>query len=85
MFIQSDIHEGNFILDPAGRLCLIDFETVGLPPESFAVWSAKASRKPFIRSVADYLPSWTSPNLAAMDKARGILVMCADPTLSMNT
>ena len=85
MFIQSDIHEGNFILDPAGRLCLIDLETVGLLPESIAVYSVKASRKPFIGSFADYLPSWTSPNLAAMDKARGILVMCADPALGTTT
>ena len=81
MFTQSDVHEGNFILDPAGRLCLVDFETVGLLPESFAVYTVKVSREPFVKSVGNCLPSWTSPNLAAMAKARTIVNMSADPTL----
>ena len=85
MFTQSDIHEGNFILDREARLCLVDFDTVGLLPKSFAVYTVKASGKPFAKSVAKYLPTWTSPNLASMDVAKGMLMMLADVTLGMTT
>ena len=83
--MQSDIHEGNFILDPTGRLCLVDFNSVGLLPKSFAVRAVKFPGKPFNKGIADHLPSWTSPNLASMARARYILVMIADPTLGTTT
>jgi hypothetical protein len=75
------MHEGNFILDSMGRLCLVDFDSVGLLPKSFAVYTVKVSGKPFAEKVANYLPSWTSSNLFSMERAGGILIMCADSTL----
>ena len=85
MFTQSDMHEGNFILDHTGRPCLVDFDSVGLLPKSFAVYTVKASGKPFVRSVAKYLPTWTSPNLVSLSKAGAILMMLADATLGITT
>jgi predicted unusual protein kinase regulating ubiquinone biosynthesis (AarF/ABC1/UbiB family) len=57
MFTQSDMHVGSFILDPTGRLCLVDFDTVGLLPKYFAVYTVKVSHEPFVQNVAIYLPS----------------------------
>jgi len=80
VFTQSDL-ESNVDLDTSGRLCIFDFESVGLLPESFAVYTVIMSMKPFMKDVARYLPSWTSPNLASMQRAGEILWMCADVTL----
>ena len=53
MFTQSDL-ERNVDLDNSGRLSLFDFETVGLLPESFAVYTVAMSMKPFVKVVARY-------------------------------
>jgi len=80
VFAQSDMHEGNFILDPTGRICLVDFNTVGVLPRSFAVYTMKMSVRPFVESVARYLPTWTSPNLVSLAEVRDVLIRTADRT-----
>ena len=69
VFAQSDL-ESN-----------VDFESVGLLPEYFAVYTVIMSMKPFMKDVARYLSSWTSPNLVSMQRAGEIPWMCADVTL----
>ena len=46
--------ERNVNLDNSGRLCLFDFETVGLLPEFFTVYTVAMSMKPFVKVVARY-------------------------------
>jgi hypothetical protein len=74
VFTQSDL-ETNVDLDTSGRLCLFDFESVGLLPESFAFYTVNMCMKPFVIEVASYLPFWTSPNLTSMARAGEILRM----------
>jgi hypothetical protein len=81
MFMQSDVHERNIVLDPTGRLYPVGFGAVGLPPKSFVVYTVMAPHDPFAGGVASCLPSWKSSNLAAVDRAKGILVVAANPTL----
>jgi len=85
VFGQSDMHEGNFILDPTGKICLVDFNTVGLLPKSFAVYTLRVPVKPFVESVGKYLPALTSPNLVSLSEARDILIRIADRTLGNTT
>jgi len=79
------MHEGNFILDPTGKICLVDFDTVGLLPKSFAVYTLRVPVKPFVESVVKYLPTWTSPNLVPLSEARDILIRTSDRTLGKTT
>ena len=67
------MYEGNFVLDPTGRPCFVDFETMELLPGPFAVYTLKTSGKPFVRNVADHLRVWTSSDLVPMQKLRRYL------------
>ena len=79
VFTQTDMHEDNFFLDTEGKLCLIDFESVALLPESFGN-CALASSDPFVKKVADCL-NWSTHNLKSMGTAMGLLTMIGDETL----
>ena len=79
------MHEGNFVLDLTGRLCLVNFEAMGLLPELFAVYTLKTSGKPFVRNVANHLQLWTSSDLVPMQKVKEVLATCADRTPGTTT
>ena len=79
MFTQSDVHEGNFLLDTEDKMCLVDFGDVALLPESFGNYGM-AWKLPFIEKVASYL-DWPRDNVKSMGKARGLLLMIGDPRL----
>jgi hypothetical protein len=73
--------ESNFLFDTNGKMCIVDFEDVGLLPESFANYTVLSGRSHFAKEVARYL-GWTpSSNLESMAMAGGILNMLSDPTL----
>jgi len=84
LFTQSDMHEGNFLLDSNGKMCLIDFDLVGLLPESFVSWTMHWDPESFAGAVAEYLDLPESLNLYSMSRAGGILIMIADRTLGLD-
>ena len=67
-----------------GNTCLLDFEDVGLLPESFASYTMSGN-EPFVKEVAEYLQWPASRNLRSMGRIRSILVMIGDSTLGMST
>jgi len=77
--------ESNFFLDTNGKMCIVDFEDVGLLPESFASYTVHLVSDLFIREVAGYLDWSLSPNLHSMAVARAMLNMISDSTLGMST
>jgi len=79
--MQPDMHEDNFLIDDTGRICLVDFETVGRLPESFASYIGHLPDTPFVKGVASHLGWRESPNLHSLIRAKGVLWMCADPSL----
>jgi len=70
---------GNFGVDLEGRICLFDFEEVGLLPESFASYTMA------VRGVAPYLNWSRSPHLEAVSKIAQNLIIIANPTFGMST
>jgi len=81
VFTQSNPHEMNFLIDKDGKICLVDFDTVVLLPESFASYTMHINTDPFVQEVAKFLDWPRSPNYRSMSVARSLLVMIADPTL----
>ncbi|KAF7324913.1 hypothetical protein MKEN_00533500 [Mycena kentingensis (nom. inval.)] len=41
IFLQADMHAGNYGVDSEGRIVLLDFGTIGVVPESFALLTLK--------------------------------------------
>ena len=82
VFTQSDMHEGNFLVDDAGKICLVDFNDIGRLPESFASYTVDVTENSFVKGVARYLGWPESPNLRSLKSAAGVLWVCGDPTLS---
>jgi hypothetical protein len=83
VFTQSDMDEGNFFIDNNGKMCILDFEQIGILPESFAKYTMYASRSAFVKNVAQYLDWPPSSNLKSMGRAGSILMMLGDSTLGM--
>jgi hypothetical protein len=77
--------ESNFFIDTNGRMCVVDFENVGLLPEFFASYTVHVSSDPFVMEVAQYLDWPRSPNLDSMIRASVILRTISDPTLGTST
>ena len=85
VFTQSDMDESNFFIDANGEMCLGDFKSIGLLPESFASYTMYCYRDPFVIEVAKYLDWSRSPNLYSMARACEILQKMGDPTLGMSS
>ncbi|KIM41131.1 hypothetical protein M413DRAFT_445848 [Hebeloma cylindrosporum] len=85
IFTQSDMHGSNFALDKDNKICMFDFEAIGVLPETFARFTLTLGRDPFLARVAACL-GWTTDdrNRASMERAGGMLVMMADPTLGLD-
>jgi hypothetical protein len=81
VFTQSDMDESNFFIDTNGKMCIIDFEDVGLLPESFASYTVHLRRNPFTSEVVKHLDWSVSPNLRSMARAGGILKASGNETL----
>jgi hypothetical protein len=77
--------ESNFLLDTNGKMCIVDFEDVGLLPQSFAKYTVHSEHSHFASEVARYLDWPRSSNLHSMAIAGGILNMMGDPTLGTST
>jgi hypothetical protein len=77
--------ESNFFLDTNGKMCIVDFEMVGLLPESFASYTVHSKLDNFAREVAGYLDWSPSPNHYSMARAGVILNTVGDTTLGTST
>lgn len=53
--------ESNFLIDTDGKMCIVDFEAIGLLPQSFASYTVYSKSNPFISKVARYLVANLSP------------------------
>jgi len=85
VFTQSDMDKGNFFIDNNGKICILNFEQIGILPESFAQYTMYESRSAFVENVARYL-DWPPPsNLESMARAGSMLMMLGDSTLGMPT
>ncbi|KAA1478094.1 hypothetical protein DENSPDRAFT_657798 [Dentipellis sp. KUC8613] len=85
VFTQSEMDASNFFLDSSGRICMLDFEAIGVLPESFASSTMHMnSGRPFVHNVARYLDWPEPPHLQSMAQAAYILAMIADPTLGLD-
>ncbi|KIL62684.1 hypothetical protein M378DRAFT_128508 [Amanita muscaria Koide BX008] len=83
-FTQSDMDKSHFFIDNNGNMCILDFKTVVILPESFASYTMYASSSPFGKNVARCLGWPPSSNLESMRKAGAILMMLADETLGLD-
>lgn len=78
MFTQADMHHSNFGVDENGRTVLMDFNKVGLLPESFVAFTLP-------RSIAASLGLSGNSKLTSMAAIAHCLGMLADPTLGMES
>ncbi|KDQ09002.1 hypothetical protein BOTBODRAFT_179341 [Botryobasidium botryosum FD-172 SS1] len=84
IFTQSDMDKSNFFLDGNGKICIIDFDTVALLPESFASYTMRSGTNLFASEVAEYLDWPRSPNQYSMARAGVIINMTSDWTLGLD-
>ena len=83
MFTQSDMHDSNFGVDENGRTVLMDFNMVGLLPESFIAFTLSCDKK--------FAPIVTSLGLSGNSKLYSMtaiaccLAMVSDPTFGAST
>lgn len=63
---------------------MVDFEGVGLLPQSFASYTMHCGYNPFVKEVASYLDWSPSPNLYSMAEAQSNLIVYYDETLGMS-
>lgn len=84
IFIQSDMDPSKFGVDDEGKTVLLDFGSVGLLPESFAVFTM-SSCNTFITAVSRYL-NWppSNNNQKSMAIIRGFLWMVSDQSLGLD-
>jgi len=80
MFAQSDMDLSNFGIDESGKTVIMDFETVGLLPETFVAYTMSPHRA---------LPIATSlglsyDSIASMSGIAWLLWMSSDPRLGLN-
>ncbi|KIM41209.1 hypothetical protein M413DRAFT_445255, partial [Hebeloma cylindrosporum] len=68
VFTQTDIDEGNFILDTEEKMCLIDFDSVAILPESFGNRFLASHQTHFLLDVAACL-KWPTHNVDSMVRA----------------
>jgi hypothetical protein len=80
VFTQSGMHERNFLIDTNDKMCMVNFEDVGLLPQSFAIFTMRNSDD-FAKEVGSYLDWSPTPNLYSMTRAYAILQTSADCTL----
>ncbi|KIM41132.1 hypothetical protein M413DRAFT_445850 [Hebeloma cylindrosporum] len=84
IFTQSDMHISNFALDKDNKICMFDFEAIGIVPESFARFTVTSRVWSFLGRVAECM-GWTPDrNRESMARAGGVLLMVADPTLGLD-
>ncbi|KIM41134.1 hypothetical protein M413DRAFT_445852 [Hebeloma cylindrosporum] len=84
IFTQSDMHITNFALDKDNKICMFDFEDVGVLPECFARFTLTSSRDPFLARVAECL-GWTKDsNSKSLGGAGSILIMISDSSLGLD-
>lgn len=80
MFIQSDLNESNFGVDEHGTTVLMDFQDVGVLPESFVAFSLGSQN---LLPVRDSLGLSGNTNGYSMAVIRTCLWMTGDETLGM--
>ncbi|KIO05616.1 hypothetical protein M404DRAFT_999746 [Pisolithus tinctorius Marx 270] len=81
MFTQSDMHDSNFGVDEHGRTVLMDFNTIGLLPETFVAFTLCSDDK--LRAIAASLGLSGNSNLASMAAICCCLWMASNPTFGM--
>lgn len=81
VFAQSDMDESNFFVDTEENMCILDFENVGLTPQSFASYTMSTSDSPFASDVTKHSGRSASLNLYSMGRTGVILMMSTDTTL----
>ena len=78
MFTQSDMHDSNFGVDENGRTVLMDFNTIGLLPESFIAFTLSCNKK--FNPLAASLGLSGNSKLSSMAAIAYCLGMVSDPT-----
>ena len=73
--------ESNFFIDTKDKMCMVDFEGVGLLPQSFASYTMHSNA--FAKEVASYLDWSPTLNLSSIGRAGQILKTSGDETLGM--
>ena len=83
MFTQSDMDDSNFGVDENGRTVLMDFNEVGLLPETFVAHTLSSEKK--LRPIAASLGLSGNSNLASMAAIARCLGMVSNPKLGTST
>jgi len=78
------MYERNFLIDTNNKICMVDFEGVGLLPQSFASYTMHSGYDLFTKEIAGYLDWLPSPNLYSMARAKSNLIVLHDETLGMS-
>jgi len=79
MFAQSDVDDSNFGVDEHGRTVLMDFDTVGLLPETFVAYTLSSGNI----ANSDSITASGNPNLATMGAIAQCLCMVSNPKLGL--
>jgi predicted unusual protein kinase regulating ubiquinone biosynthesis (AarF/ABC1/UbiB family) len=82
MFTQSDMHFSNFGVDENGKTVLMDFEDVGLLPETFVACTMDSDDTLTSIATSLGLSSDSNASMAAIGRS---LWMTFDPTLGAST
>ena len=83
MFWQSDMHESNFGVDKDGRTVLMDFESIGLVPESFVFYTVSSDES--VKPLLTTLGLSGTANLRSLGAIAYCLGMVADAELGEST
>lgn len=75
--------KSNFFIDTDDKICMVDFEDVGLLPQCFASFTTHCGSNPLTKEVAKYLDWSPSPNQYSMARAGAILNMMGDTSLGI--
>ena len=82
MFAQSDMHDSNFGVDDHGRTVLMNFNEIGMLPETFVAYTLYCSNK---KPIAAALGLSGDSNLTSMATISYTLWMVTDKTLGTST
>ncbi|KDQ11387.1 hypothetical protein BOTBODRAFT_459648 [Botryobasidium botryosum FD-172 SS1] len=72
---HSDIRKENFLLD-SNKVCIIDFQHIGVFPQDFQTYAFFNINKAFAASVGKKLGYQPSSNAETMVKITGVLQQC---------
>jgi hypothetical protein len=83
MFSQSDMDESNFGVDKDGRTVIMDFDSIGLVPETLVLYTLRSNRS--VDPLITTLRLSGKDNLASLSAIAYALQMVANPKLGEST